>query len=68
VSARQPVPDPDASKLRYSARIMTLSAGLFAVAGVIWLVSGNGVWIGAVFLVVAVLMAVAARAIAARAG
>ena len=50
MSDRAPNPDPDASKLLYSARILTLSAAMFAVAGVIWLVSGQAAVIGVLFL------------------
>jgi hypothetical protein len=62
-----PAPRPDAAKLIYSGRMLFASAALFAVAGVIWLVSGNGPWIGLAFLAIAVAMAVAGRAVSARA-
>ena len=57
---------PDAAKLIYAGRMMLVSAALFAVAGVIWLVSGNGTWIGVVFLGVAVALAAGGRAVSAR--
>jgi hypothetical protein len=61
-----PAPRPDAEKLIYATRMLFVSAGLFAIAGVIWLVSGNGVGIGVVFVGVAVALAAAARAVSMR--
>ena len=56
----------DSAKLIYSARMFYVSAGLFAIAGAVWLVSGNGPWIALVFLAVALALAAAGRAISTR--
>jgi len=64
-----PTPDRDraeAAKLIYSARMLYVSAGLFAAAGAIWLISGRGTWIGVIFLGVAVAMAMSGRAVSTR--
>lgn len=56
----------DTSKLIYSTRLLYASAGLFAVAGVIWLVSGNGTGIGLIFVGVAITLAVIGRVVSTR--
>ena len=59
-------PRPDSTRLIYSVRLLYVSALLFAIAGVIWLVSGNGTGIGLAFLGVALAMMAAARAVSSR--
>ena len=66
MTASTPRPRPDAAKLRYAVRMLYVSAGLFLIAGVIWLVSGNGTGIGLLFVAVAIAMAAAGRAVSTR--
>jgi len=66
VNGPVPQPGPDAAKLIYATRMLYVSAALFAIAGAIWLVTGNGVVVGVIFVGVGVALAAAARAVATR--